>query len=147
MPSSPHDGCQLSAYKLYYNSPYNYTRKLELVVTLSLLLLTLIEEPAAFRFFPAQHHGYSHPQIWIAAAIEVLCVVGIAGFIYLRTRVTGWARWWKRRGNKLRAATLGMMVVDVVAGLSSEPYRHYRFLRMVRQGSKLLRRQRTEAGD
>jgi hypothetical protein len=116
---------------MYYNSPYDFTRKLELLATLLLIALTLIEEPATIRFFPSQHHGLNHPQIWIAASIELLCVTAITGLVILRTRITGWAGWRRRRGNQFRLVILAMMVVDIVVGLASERYRHYRFLRLV----------------
>eukprot|EP00045_Choanoeca_perplexa_P012177 m.131873 g.131873 ORF g.131873 m.131873 type:complete len:1107 (-) comp15916_c0_seq2:2000-5320(-) len=122
---------QLAAYNLYYKSSFDWTRKLELFVTLILLALTLIEEPAAIHFF-AEHQGYSHPQVWIASGIEVVCVAVITGFLYLRTRITGWTGWWQRRGNQFRAVIIALMLVDVTAGLSSEHYRHYRLLRLLR---------------
>eukprot|EP00730_Choanoeca_flexa_P002322 TRINITY_DN11004_c0_g1_i3.p1 TRINITY_DN11004_c0_g1~~TRINITY_DN11004_c0_g1_i3.p1 ORF type:complete len:1074 (+),score=285.59 TRINITY_DN11004_c0_g1_i3:93-3314(+) len=117
---------QLRFYDLYYNSPLDVMRRFELFVTILLLALTIFEEPETVFF--ASHTT----QRWIMALIEVWCVMVIAGFLYWRTRITGWRQWWSRRGNRFRLAILSLMIIDVIAGLSSETYRHYRLLRLLR---------------
>ncbi|XP_012232885.1 two pore calcium channel protein 1-like isoform X2 [Linepithema humile] len=115
-PKRPED---LPAYLLVHNSWYN---GLDLLISLILLSLAFIEEPALPLF---------RVPVWVHGSLELLALITIGVELALKLRWTGWAPMLRHKRTMLKCTTLAIMFVEALTVLVRQSS-HFRVTRALR---------------
>jgi hypothetical protein len=118
----PMNAVQRASFRTLHYSPGNIVQWLELVTSVVLLLLALVEKPTAI---------WAWPQ-WASSLVELLVIAFFLWDLFHRARASGgWARWLQAWGSRLRLLCIFLLIVDILTAISTQTA--YRPLRMVRQ--------------
>ncbi|XP_012535254.1 two pore calcium channel protein 1 isoform X1 [Monomorium pharaonis] len=115
-PRHPED---LPAYLLVHNSWYN---GLDLLISLILLSLAFVEEPALPLF---------KVPVWVHGSVELLALITIGVQLALKLRWTGWAPMLRHKRTMLKCVTLAIMFLEAMTVLVRQSS-HFRVTRALR---------------
>ncbi|KYN42644.1 Two pore calcium channel protein 1 [Trachymyrmex septentrionalis] len=115
-PRHPED---MPAYFLVHNSWYN---GLDLLISLILLSLAFVEEPALPLF---------KVPVWVHGSVELLALITIGVQLTLKLRWTGWAPMLKHKRTMLKCITLAIMFLEAMTVLVRQSS-HVRVTRALR---------------